>query len=184
MTSTRINLWDIDASELSTVREAFATQLYGLRDKSGQRLVNRLQQVGSSCLGTRALTEGRSDLDILVLPETHDSADQELIEALLQGGYVLTGSPLHMKERQPSYHKLLIQHEYTSLSKEASIHTAPGREIWCKLNVIVAHQLSHYRAFSLAQHVVEELHVTDRRQRVCIFQAILYGNKHTIDGSF
>lgn len=132
-------------------------------------------KVGSCAIGPSAVTE-MSDFDLLVLPITKPGGDphvEGLEWRLLEEGFEINGSPLHLAKEGRRFSE---PYRFTSLSKWTKASPEDGKLVHARLNILIAHSREAFQAFKLAQHVAEQLGLTNKQDRIVVFQAILYGN--------
>lgn len=126
---------------------------FPLAGTSGSTFVSLAEQTGSRRI-CNPPPEG-SDIDWIVLAES-----EKLYSWLISQGWEMEGDYV--------FSETVDEGDFRSFRKE-------------EINLIVTSKRDFYNAFSLATKVARRLNLLEKKDRVVLFQAILYGNEPEIE---
>lgn len=133
---------------------------------SVKKLISRIEKVGSTVTCHPPPTD--TDIDYLVyvendcldalLDDVKTEKEIDIINILRNDGWELAGS---------------LMYEYTNQTAEGHTFYSLRKD---KYNIILTPEYEMFRKFLAATSVAKKFNLLDKRDRVILFQAVLYGN--------
>ena len=102
-----------------------------------------------------------SDNDTLVLTQSNWFINR-FSNLLLKEGFEVDGQPYCVMVE-----KVFAPRSFLSMSK---------RTEFCRENIIITESRKFYNRFKAATHIAKKLNLLEKRERICLFQGILYDN--------